>query len=113
MSGAPTLLRQFQQDVDDITAFYAADAGVDVALRFVDDLEALVRRLTKNPQVGSSRYSELGIPGLRSMALASFPYVLFFAEVDDGVAFWRILHGRRDIPPTLQSDTADDPLEGC
>ena len=45
--------------------------------------------------------------------MANFRCVLFFAEVDDGVAFWRFLHGRGDIPPTLQSDTATDPLEGC
>jgi toxin ParE1/3/4 len=107
VSAGVNRFQQFQDDLETIASHYLGEAGVDVAVRFLREVEDVVERLRTNPGLGSTRYSDLGIPGLRSVALATFPYVIFFGRRDDRVLFWRIVHGRRDIPETLrESDSS-------
>jgi toxin ParE1/3/4 len=90
-------------DLDSAADYYVATADVDVALHFVDAVEAASRRVSKNPGLGSPRFAyELSIPGLRATTVGKFPYVLFYVEREDVVDVWRLLHTSRDIPATLQ-----------
>lgn len=95
-----------QQAVDDTEAaikHYLADAGPDVAEAFIDALERAYEQLADYPASGSPRYGgHLGIADLRSLASSSFPYLVMYVERDDHVDVWRVLHGKRDIPATLQ-----------
>jgi toxin ParE1/3/4 len=53
--------------------------------------------------MGSPRYAqELGLPGLRSWPLRTYPHIVFYFEAPDAVEIWRVLHGRRDLPAHLQ-----------
>ena len=89
-------------DIHEAVVYYRDEAGPEIALRFVDDLEEAVGHIADWPGSGSTRFAELlGIPGLRSFAIARFPYVVFYMESADHIDVWRVLHGRRDIPQTL------------
>jgi len=90
-------------DIEGAVTRYRQEAGETIALDFVDALEHATRQIGTWPGTGSPRYAELlGVPGLRSLALARFPYVIFYVELPDRVEVWRVLHGHRDIPDTLR-----------
>lgn len=101
---AKTVLRRrsARLDLDQAADHYEAEAGPDVALRFVDAVEAAYRTIGERPSVGSSLWAEqLGIAGLRSRPVARFPYLIFYLEEEEHVEVWRVLHARRDIPGEL------------
>lgn len=103
-----TASRQALRDIDEAVDHYLRDAGVEVAQRFVDAVEAAFDLIGRQPGIGSPRYAhELQIPDLRSWGLGSFPYVLLYLVRDDAVDVSRVLHGARDIPVTLAGPEAD------
>lgn len=96
---------QAHRDVENALDYYGREAGPDIALRFVDALEAAYRAVADQPGIGSPRYAHgLNLPGLRHRRLARFPWLIFYVERDDHVDVWRVLDTRRDIPAWL-----DDP----
>lgn len=91
-----------KQDTQLIVSGYVGEAGVDVALNFIDALEDAYRVIGDNPAAGSPRYGlMLDIPGLRSWRVRGFPHLIFYVERTDLLDVWRILHGSRDVPATL------------
>ena len=91
-----------KQDADLIVSGYANEAGVEVALNFIDALEGAYKFIGDNPKAGSPRYGlMLDIPGLRSWRVRDFPHLIFYVERADFLDVWRILHGSRDMPATL------------
>ncbi len=85
-------------DVDRAVEWYRTEAGVEVALRFVDAIEATVDRIGRSPRGGSLRLAfELDIPELRFRQVPGFPYLVFYVVADEVVDVWRILHTRRDV----------------
>ena len=97
--------------VDDVHAaieHYRAEVGPDVAVAFVDAVEQTFDLLARHPAVGSPRYAhELDLPGLRSQPIAGFLFLVFYVERADHVDVWRVLHGHRDIPESLQMPSFD------
>ena len=92
------------QDIETAVDYYAAEAGEDVAFRFISELNEAFEHLADYPQSGSLQWShELGIPELRSWPLQRFPYVVFYVDRPSAIDAWRILHARRDIPASLAS----------
>ena len=90
------------RDIEVAVDYYAAEAGEDVALRFISALDEAFGYLAGYPQSGMVRWShELGIPGLRSWSLQRFPYVVFYVDRPSALDVWRVLHARRDIPASL------------
>lgn len=50
-------------------------------LGLIDALEHAYKQLSRHPQSGSNRYAhELDLPGLRSLPLKRYPYVVFYME---------------------------------
>lgn len=91
------------RDVHEAVDFYLGEGSAQSALKFVDALEQALRHIERHPASGSSRYSnDLDLPGLRCWQLKGYPHLLFYVEGDNHVDVWRLLHGSRDIPPTLQ-----------
>ena len=89
-------------DLQDASEYYRNEAGEQTALEFIDAVERGVRRIGRNPQIGSLRFAfELGIPDLRAWPVSRFPYVVFYVDAEDLVDVWRILHTRRDVPASL------------
>lgn len=102
----PVILRSIAEaDVDAAIAYYLAEAGGDTALAFVEQLEQANQRISKDPAIYSPRWgAELNLPGLRSLRVSKFPYVIFYMEQPDHIDVWRVLHAQRDIPAFLQGD---------
>lgn len=93
---------QAHRDVEDAIDHYARESSPDIALGFVEALEAAYRGIAEHPGTGSPRYAhELALPGLRHRRLARFPWLVFYVERDDHVDVWRVLDARRDIPVWL------------
>jgi toxin ParE1/3/4 len=90
------------RDVEEAIGFYLREAGVDIALRFIDTLERTYSAIAQHPGVGSLRYAhELDLPRLRHRGLSQFPYLVFYVERADHIDVWRVLDARRDIPASL------------
>jgi toxin ParE1/3/4 len=95
-------LQTARQDELDAVAYYAREAGLDVALRVTDALRETYRKIADRPGTGSPRYADLlRIEGLRSRKLGGFPYLVFYIERGDCIEVWRVLHAQRDIPAWL------------
>jgi toxin ParE1/3/4 len=95
-------------DIDDAITYYLANAGTDVASRFVDAIERTVNQISRAPRSGSLRFAyELEIPDLRVRPVARFPHLVFYVVGDDAVDVWRILHSRRDMLSALSEESDD------
>ncbi|PTT19180.1 plasmid stabilization system [Microbacterium sp. HMWF026] len=89
--------RAADDDLFGIIDYYRQAADAETAERFVDAVEAGIRRIADFPSAGSSSAEvRTGIPGLRSMTLDRFPYHLLYTMDDDAVRIHRVLHVRRD-----------------
>lgn len=108
MAAKPVQFRELATfDLESASDYYAAEADVATAIRFVDAVEGAARRIGRNPRLGSLRFAyELGVPDLRVMAAGRFPYLVFYLERETSVDVWRLLHTSRDIPASLQDPTA-------
>jgi toxin ParE1/3/4 len=94
-----------QADVELAVDYYTQEAGADVAFDFIDALEQTYALIGETPGAGSPRWShELNLPGLRSVQLKGFPWLVFYLEFDSHVDIWRVLHAKRDMPAWM-SDT--------
>ncbi len=107
MKAKPVIPRsEANRDVDEAIAHYLAENAEHAALGFIDALEEAYAHIARHPATGSPRYAHaLNIPGLRFWPLTRYPYLVFFAERNDHVDVWRVLHAQRDIPAWLVDDT--------
>ena len=103
MTVKPIILRKVaKSDVQDALDHYLAEAGDQIALSFIDDLQRAYRQIARYPESGSSRYAhELDLPGLRSWPLKRFPYLVFYVETEQLIDLWRVLHAELDIPKRI------------
>jgi toxin ParE1/3/4 len=108
VTAKPVLPRaKARADVDFAVEHYTNEAGADVAFNFIDALEQAYAFIGEAPAAGSPRWShELNLPGLRTIRLKGFPWVVFYLEFETHVDVWRVLHARRDMPAWL-SDSDD------
>jgi toxin ParE1/3/4 len=92
------------QDVGAAVDYYAREAGLEIALRFIISVEDAYRVIGARPATGSPRYAhELNLPGLRGRRLKRFPYLVFYIERADHIDVWRVLHAQRDMAAWLGS----------
>jgi toxin ParE1/3/4 len=102
------LREQADRDIQLAIDCYTTNAGPATALAFVDQLEQAFRRMAEYPASGSLRYAyELELPGLRSLALKRFPYLIFYFAETDIVDVWRVLHGEMDIPAWMRDPSGE------
>jgi toxin ParE1/3/4 len=100
------------RDVDEAIEYYLSEHADSAALGFVDALDQAYKHIALNAGTGSQRYSHaLNIPGLRFWRLTRYPYLVFYIELDDHIDIWRVLHGQRDVPSWLVSDTESVDLQ--
>jgi len=92
-----------RSDVEAAVDYYVREAGAEVALGFIDALQAAYDRIASHPESGSLRYAyELGLPDLRSISLKQYPYLVFYRDHTGYVDVWRVLHAKLDIPHLMQ-----------
>ena len=110
MSSRPVVLRAAAAvDVEKAVDHYVAEAGEDIALGFIDAYEKAIARLARHPSSGSSRYAHIvEIVGLRCLALARYPFLIFYVAGDERIDVWRVLHAQSDIPAWI-SEGGDQP----
>jgi len=88
-----------REDVDAAIDYYADQAGADIAFAFIDALEDAYAFIGSAPAAGSPRWShDLNLPGLRTVRLKRFPWLIFYLELAEHVDVWRVLHAEQDIP---------------
>lgn len=99
------------RDVGEAIDHYLSESAEQAALGFIDALEKAYAHIARHPATGSPRYAHaLNLPGLRCWSLTRYPHLVFFIERDDHIDVWRVLHGQRDIPTWLGSDSESDNL---
>lgn len=90
-------------DIEAAGDYYLDQVSEPTALEFIDAVERGIRRISRNPNVGSLHFAyELALPVLRVWSLQRFPYVVFYVAANNEIDVWRVLHSRRDVPTALQ-----------
>lgn len=104
MTRAVLIHARAQTDVDEALAFYGREAP-HVTAAFIDAFEAAVAFIRRTPGAASPRFAhELEWPGLRSVALRSFPWTVFFLDQTRQLAVLRVLHHSRDLATLLKPE---------
>jgi toxin ParE1/3/4 len=94
------------RDVEQAVAYYLNEGAPSAALGLIDALEKAYAHIGRHPGTGSPRYAhELNLAGLRFWPLISYPHGVFYIEKADHIDVWRVLHGQRDIPAWLQTES--------
>lgn len=97
-----------EQDVLDLTHWYAEQGGPALAVRFFDETRAALREVEGMPGMGSLRLGEMaGFPGLRSWAVRHFPVRWFYVEDAESLDVVRLLGERQDVAAVLRRDQGD------
>jgi len=81
-------------------AFYlAAEAGADLALRFLESAEKAFETLAKMPEMGRvRRFPHCDLGELRSCSIQGFErYLIFYRALPDGIEVIRVIYGLRDL----------------
>ena len=84
-----------ERDLDDLFDYIARDSGVDRAEAILRRLGDTMANLAAAPRIGRIR-PDLG--GARTFAV--WPWIIFYEPLSsgEGVAIWRVVDGRRDLP---------------
>lgn len=82
---------------------HIAEDSFSAADRWVDQLDAALQRLARQPLMGRAR-PELA-PELRSLPFQR--YVIFYVPITDGVDVVRVLHSARDIEAQFGGGSPD------
>jgi len=102
--------RKARQDLVDIFRYYAREAGLRAAQRFLAQVEATFARLASMPGMGT--HYDLDHPALadlRFFPVSSFrTYLVFYRPVPSGIEVLRLLHGARAIAAILAEEFAVD-----
>jgi plasmid stabilization system protein ParE len=89
--------RLAEQDVFDAIDYYAENAP-RVVERFLGAFDRTLLTIRRAPGIGSLAFAEtLDIAGLRYQTLKSFPYAVFYQELDSEIRVLRVLHHGRDV----------------
>jgi toxin ParE1/3/4 len=81
---------------------YIADDSADNADSFVDYLQEVMQRLSRNPRMGRRR-DELS-PGIRSFPIQR--YLIFYREHSGALEIVRVLHGARDVDGSFEGNAS-------
>jgi toxin ParE1/3/4 len=85
-------------DVEESAVYIGADNPA-AALRFLDAVEATLRLLVENPELGPARrFERSDLAGLRSFPVQGFDkHLVFYRPTERGIEVLRVLHGARDL----------------
>jgi len=103
---AVKILRRLKavHDAEKIADYLAKDS-LEVALRFLENVEATLSFLAENPLLGSRFESEHPrLSNLRIRRVQGFPnHVIIYAVHRSAIEVLNIMHGARDIDSALES----------
>ncbi len=91
-----------EDQLRDILYYIAEDAGVDVALRYLDKMETAINRLQEFPRSGSiPRHYILKKQGYRVVVVEKHLVFYRVNEEDRAVVLYAIVDGRREYKDLL------------
>jgi toxin ParE1/3/4 len=87
------------QDIEHLAAYYQAEAGIAVALRFVDNAEHAFQQLSQMPRMGALLgFLHAPHAGIRRWHITGFPRLLIlYRDLPNGIEVVRVLDAGRDI----------------
>ena len=89
--------------IDAAIRYYAVTMQAPSAAKgFVDELQRAYELIKRHPDAGSTRLeAELGIPGLRSLGLSKYPYLIVYVRHPDFVDVVDVPHTRTNYLAAL------------
>ena len=92
-----------EQDMTLQYQWYAENADLEVAERYLMAVDDTIQRLASHPELGIRRhFQSLDLAGIRSFPVARpFDKHLVFYQAADHLSIERIMHGARDLPRRL------------
>ncbi len=95
-------------DTQNAARHYRTTASAQRAQEFIDALEEAYLHISRLPGSGSPRYGHvLDVPNLRTWPVSGYPYLVLYAEREQSIDIYRVLHTARDIPATMTDDLQD------
>ena len=89
--------RLAEQDIFEAIDYFVENAP-NIVGRFQRAVDRTMQAIGRSPGIGSSGFAELlEIPRLRYQVVKSFPYAIFYQELDTEVVVLRVLHHGRDV----------------
>ncbi len=82
---------------------FLASRDTDLALRFIDAVEAIYQQIGNNPDTGFLwGFETERLREVRTVFVPGFPnHVIFFRKTDSSVRVLRVLHASRDVTREL------------
>ena len=95
-----------REDILSQYRWYLAEAGAEIAQRFLDAIEAAAELLRRMPDIGSPRdFRNPLLAGVRSYPIPGFAAIrIYYIHSGDALRIVRVLHGKRDIHAILEGD---------
>jgi len=92
------------EDIQQQAEYYLQEAGLEVALRFVDNAERAFEQLAAMPRVGPLLgLDELPYEDIRRWHIDGFDrLIVLYRETADGIDVIRVLHTSRNIAALLR-----------
>lgn len=92
-----------EADADLAADYYAREANIDLALRFLAAVDQAYERLREHPCLGTEvKFFRARLLGLRFWPVPGFErYLVFYLPESDLVDIVRVLHGAREVRELL------------
>jgi toxin ParE1/3/4 len=110
MKGIARRRPRARQDLIDIFRYFAREASVATAQRFLSQAKITFEQLARMPSMGS-KYEAVteSLENVRYFPIRRFKkYLVFYLPYDLGIDVLRVLHGARDIPSILADELGID-----
>ena len=100
------VLPRADADVDEAAEYYAEEASLEVALRFLGAVQQVYEFVRSNPEAGSpGQYESRELQGMRRWPVPRFDsYLVFYRLAGEWVEIVRVLHGARDIEALFETE---------
>jgi toxin ParE1/3/4 len=91
-------------DIEELADFYFANAGLTVAIRFIDNAERAFNELLARPGLGALLgLDELPYEDIRRWQIQGFSQlIILYREMANGIEIVRVLNASRDMPALLR-----------
>jgi plasmid stabilization system protein ParE len=101
----------FDADFHFRTVWYAERGGLELSERFVDAVEATIKKLTGNPELGRRPYRKDPDVAQLYAVLVNRPFqkhLLYYRFTSEELFLERLIHGARDLPRRLRQSPFDE-----
>jgi len=107
MLGPRAILRPEVDEDLHIIVDYLAERSPQAAIRFARAVPKTVEDILRFPGAGSPKnFVETELAGIRSWPIRGFKkYLILYRQLAEGILILAVLHGARDIAPTLRRRT--------